>query len=222
MGQKVHPLGFRIGVMEDWNSRWYASKSEFATLIAEDYKIRKHIKEKHKYAGIPKIEIERTRQEVKVILHTARPGTIIGKRGQEVDKLQEELQELTQRKITIKIEEVKRPELEAQLVAESIAEQLEKRTAFRRAMKRAMDQAMQAGAKGIKVELAGRLQGADMSRREKAKLGRVPLQTLRAKISYGFAEARTQQGVIGVKVWINLGDYLSEEGASDGAHAKTR
>jgi len=222
MGQKVHPLGFRIGVMEDWNSRWYASKSEFANLIVEDYKIRRHIKERYKYAGIPKIEIERTRQEVKVVLHTARPGTIIGKRGQEVDKLRDELQELINRKINIKIEEVKRPELEAQLLAESIAEQLEKRTAFRRAMKRTMDQAMQAGAKGIKVELAGRLQGAEMSRREKAKVGRVPLQTLRAKISYGFAEAKTQQGVIGVKVWVNLGDYLSEEDAGHGAHAKTR
>ncbi len=222
MGQKVHPLGFRIGVMEGWNSRWYASKSEFANLIVEDYKIRQHIKERYKYAGIPKIEIERTRQEVKVVLHTARPGTIIGKRGQEVDKLRDELQELTHRKINIKIEEVKQPELEAQLLAESIAEQLEKRTAFRRAMKRAMDQAMQAGAKGIKVELAGRLQGAEMSRREKAMVGRVPLQTLRAKISYGFAEARTQQGVIGVKVWVNQGDYLSEEDAGNGAHAKTR
>ena len=222
MGQKVNPIGFRTGIMEDWKSRWYASKREFASLILEDHKIRKHIKSKYNFAGIPKIEIERTRDEVKVILFTARPGIIIGRKGQEVEKLQEELQTLTQRRINIKIEEVNRPELEAQLVAEDIAEQLEKRASFRRAMKRTLDQTMEAGAKGVKIQLSGRLAGSEMSRQEKALAGSIPLQTLRSRISYGFTEAKTAQGHIGVKVWINQGDYLSDEEADDGSNAEAR
>ena len=222
MGQKVNPIGFRTGIMEDWKSRWYASKREFASLILEDHKIRKHIKSKYNFAGIPKIEIERTRDEVKVILFTARPGIIIGRKGQEVEKLQEELQTLTQRRINIKIEEINRPELNGQLVAEDIAEQLEKRASFRRAMKRTLDQTMEAGAKGIKVQLSGRLAGSEMSRQEKALAGSIPLQTLRSKISYGFTEAKTAQGHIGVKVWINQGDYLSDEESGDGANAEAR
>jgi small subunit ribosomal protein S3 len=222
MGQKVNPIGFRTGIMEDWNSRWYASKHEFASLLVEDQKIRKHVKAKYSFAGIPKIEIERTRDEVKVILHTARPGIIIGRKGQEVEKLQEELQTLTQRRINIKIEEVSRPEINGQLVAEEIAEQLEKRASFRRAMKRMLDQTMEAGAKGIKIQLSGRLAGSEMSRQEKSLAGSIPLQTLRCKISYGFTEAKTAQGHIGVKVWINQGDYLSDEGAGDGPDAKAR
>jgi small subunit ribosomal protein S3 len=221
MGQKINPIGFRTGVMEDWNSRWYASKHEFSSLLVEDQKIRRQIKSKYSFAGIPKIEIERTRDEVKVILHTARPGVIIGRKGQEVEKLQEELQNLTQRRINIKIEEVGKPETNAQLVAEDIAEQLEKRASFRRAMKKALEQTMEAGAKGIKVQLSGRLAGSEMSRQEKALSGSIPLQTLRSKISYGFTEAKTAQGHIGVKVWINQGDYLTNE-ESHGADAKAR
>ncbi len=222
MGQKVNPIGFRIGVMEDWNSRWYASKHEFSSLLVEDQKIRKYIHAKHGFAGIPKVEIERTRDEVKVILHAARPGIIIGRKGQEVEKLQEELQRLTQRRINIKIEEVNRPEINGQLVAEDIAEQLEKRASFRRAMKKSLEQTMEAGAKGIKIQLSGRLGGSEMSRQEKALSGSVPLQTLRSKISYGFTEAKTAQGHIGVKVWINQGDYLTDEEAGDGPDAKAR
>jgi small subunit ribosomal protein S3 len=221
MGQKINPISFRTGVMEDWNSRWYASKHEFSSLLVEDQKIRKHIKSKYSFAGIPKIEIERTRDEVKVILHTARPGVIIGRKGQEVEKLQEELQTLTQRRINIKIEEVGKPEINGQLVAEDIAEQLEKRASFRRAMKKALEQTMEAGAKGIKVQLSGRLAGSEMSRQEKALSGSIPLQTLRSKISYGFTEAKTAQGHIGVKVWINQGDYLTDEEAN-GVDAKAR
>ena len=174
MGQKVHPTGFRVGIMEDWQSRWYASKQEFADLLVEDFKIRKFIKAKYSYAGIPKIEIERTRDEVNVRLFTARPGMIIGRKGAEVEKLTEELQTLTGRRIDIKIEEVTRPEIDAQLVAEDIAEQLEKRSSFRRTMKRAIEQTMDGGAKGVKIQLSGRLGGSEMSRTEKANLGLDP------------------------------------------------
>src|SRR5690242_9691385 len=211
MGQKVNPVGFRTGIMIGWKSRWYASKKEFSDLLLEDLKLRKHIKEKYRFAGIPKIEIERTRDEVKVILHTARPGIIIGRKGQEVEKLQEELQNLVGRRINIKIEEISRPEIQAQLVAEDIAEQLAKRASFRRTMKRAIEQTMEAGAKGVKIQLAGRLAGSEMARREKQAAGSIPLSTLRAKIDYGFTEAMTAQGHIGVQVWINQGMYQEEE-----------
>ncbi len=217
MGQKVNPIGFRVGVMEGWKSRWYASKQEFKELLAEDKKLRKFIKEKFKFAGIPKIEIERTRDEVKVVLHAARPGIIIGRKGQEVERLQEELQGLLGRRINIKIEEITRPEIFAQLVAEDIAEQLAKRASFRRTMKRATETSMEAGAKGIKIQLAGRLGGAEMARREKSITGSMPLSTLRAKIDYGFTEAATAQGNIGVQVWINQGMY---EDANNGADAQ--
>ncbi len=219
MGQKVSPIGFRTGVMEDWKSRWYASKREFAGLLVEDHKLRKHIKAKYAFAGIAKVEIERTRDEVKVVLHAARPGVIIGRKGQEVERLQEELQGLIQRRINIKIDEMSKPALDAQLVAEDVCEQLSKRQSFRRTMKRTLEKVMEAGALGCKVELAGRLGGAEMARREKASLGSLPLSTLRAKISYGCAEAKTAQGHIGVKVWVNQGDYLGEE-IGDGADAK--
>ncbi len=211
MGQKVNPVGFRTGVMEGWKSRWYASKQEFATLLIEDQKLRRFIKKKYRYAGIPKVEIERTRDEVKVVLHTARPGIVIGRKGQEVERLQNELQDLVGRRINIKIEEITRPELFAQLVAEDIAEQLSKRASFRRCMKRSVEQTMEAGAKGIKVQLAGRLGGAEMARREKQISGSMPLSTLRAKIDYGFTEAKTAQGHIGVQVWINQGRYQEDE-----------
>lgn len=217
MGQKVNPIGFRTGVMEDWKSRWYASKKEFADLLLEDQKIRSFVTQKYKFAGIPKVEIERTRDEVKVMLHAARPGVIIGRKGQQVEQMQDELQALVGRRINIKIEEISRPELEAHLVAEDIAERLAKRAAFRRTIKEAMRQTMEAGAKGIKIQLAGRLGGAEMARREKQIEGSMPLSTLRAKIDYGFVEAKTAQGHIGIQVWINQGEY---EGDTDGDDAQ--
>ena len=220
MGQKVRPTGFRVGIMEDWRSRWYASKKEFSELLIEDFKIRKFVKKKYGFAGIPKIEIERTRDAVVVILHAARPGVIIGRKGAEVEKLQEELQTLTGRRIEIKIQEVTRPEIDAQLISEDIAEQLQKRTSFRRTIKRALEQTMDGGARGVKVLLAGRLGGSEMSRSEGANLGSIPLSTLRAKIDYGFSEAKTAQGHIGVKVWVNQGDYLKMEAGSDGHDAQ--
>ena len=225
MGQKVNPTGFRTGVMIGWKSRWYASKQEFSDLLIEDFKIRKFIKTrkdkggKAVYPAIAKIEIERTRDEVKVILFSARPGLLIGRKGERVEELQKELQEKTGRRINIKIEEINKPEIVAQLVAEDIVEQLEKRAGFRRTMKRSIEQTMQAGAKGIKIQLAGRLGGAEMSRREKQIAGAMPLSTLRAKIDYGFAEALIPQGHIGIQVWINQGMY--SEGDNDGDDAKT-
>jgi small subunit ribosomal protein S3 len=218
MGQKVNPTGFRTGVMIGWKSRWFASKQEFADLLVEDFKLRKYIKKKFHGAGIPKIEIERTRDEVKIILFTARPGIIIGRKGQEVERLQEELQSLVGRRINIKIEEVARPEMQAQLVAEDIAEQLAKRASFRRTMKRSAEQTMEAGAKGIKIQLAGRLGGSEMARREKLVTGSMPLSTLRAAIDYGLAEAKTAQGHIGVQVWVNQG--MHHEGSTDGDDAQ--
>jgi small subunit ribosomal protein S3 len=201
--------------MVGWKSRWYASKKEFGDLLLEDFKIRKFVKEKFKSAAIPKVEIERTRDEVKVVLFTARPGVIIGRKGQEVERLQAELQNLVGRRINVKIEEVNRPEIQAQLVAEDIAEQLAKRASFRRTMKRSADQTMEAGAKGIKIQLAGRLGGSEMARREKQIAGAMPLSTLRAKIDYGFTEAKTPQGHIGVQVWINQGMYEDEANGDD-------
>ena len=217
MGQKVNPISFRTGIMLGWKSRWYASKKDFADLLLEDKKLRDYVHRKHKFAGIPKVEIERTRDEVKVILYAARPGVIIGRKGQEVEQLQEELQALVGRRINIKIEEIARPELQAQLVAEDVAEQLVKRAGFRRTMKRAMEQTMEAGAKGVKIQLAGRLGGAEMARREKQISGSIPLSTLRAMIDYGFVEAKTAQGHIGVQVWVNQGMYEEE---IDGADAQ--
>ncbi len=223
MGQKVNPIGFRTGVVLGWKSRWYASKQEFAELLLEDQKIRHFIKNhpkktQYRNAGIDRIEVERTRDEVKVILFVARPGLIIGKKGQEVELLQEELQNAIGRRVNLKIDEIGRPELQAQLVAEDVAQQLSKRASFRRTMKRAMEQTMDAGAKGIKVQLAGRLGGAEMARREKQISGSIPLSTLRADIDYGFTEAKTAQGHIGVQVWINRG--LHQGDTSDGADAE--
>jgi small subunit ribosomal protein S3 len=224
MGQKVNPTGFRTGVMTGWKSRWYASKQEFSQLLIEDKRIRDFVKKradkfgKPLYPAIAKIEIERTRDEVKVVLFSARPGVLIGRKGERVEELQNELQNLTGRRINIKIEEITRPEVVAQLVAEDIAEQLVKRSSFRRTMKRSIEQTMEAGAKGIKIQLAGRLGGAEMSRREKQIAGSMPLSTLRAKIDYGFAEAKIAQGHLGIQVWINQGMY--SEGDTDGVDAK--
>ena len=226
MGQKVNPVGFRTGVVVGWKSRWYASKQEFADLLVEDQKVRKFIRNhpdgrfraQYRNAGIDRIEIERTRDEVRVMLFVARPGLIIGKKGQDVEKLQEELQSLIGRRVNLKIEEVARPELQAQLVADEIAQQLMKRANFRRTMKRALETTMDAGAKGIKVQLAGRLGGAEMARREKASAGSLPLSTLQAKIDYGFSEASTPQGNLGIQVWVNQGSYAGD--SSDGADAQ--
>jgi small subunit ribosomal protein S3 len=220
MGQKIRPTGFRLGIMEDWRSRWYAGKQEYSDLLVEDFKVRKFIVDRYKRSGISKIEIERTRDEVKVFLHTSRPGSIIGRKGQEVEKLQAELEKLTGRRINLKIEKLDNPETIAQLVAEDIAEQLEKRQSFRRTMKKAMDTTMEAGAQGIKLQLSGRLGGAEMARLEKSGVGRVPLATLRAKIDYGFAEALIPQGHIGIKVWINNGDYLEDSTRGNDAQAR--
>ncbi|TWT88117.1 30S ribosomal protein S3 [Pseudobythopirellula maris] len=217
MGQKVNPIGFRTGIFVDWKSRWYASKKEFGDLLVEDKKIRDYVSKKFKSAGVCKVEIERTRDEVRVVVFAARPGVIIGRKGTQIEQLQDELQGLVGRRINLKIEEVGRPELQAHLVAEDIAEQLAKRAAFRRTIKRALESTMEAGAKGIKVQLAGRLGGAEMARREKQIAGSIPLSTLRAKIDYGFVEAKTPQGHIGIQVWINQGEY---EDQNDGADAQ--
>jgi small subunit ribosomal protein S3 len=215
MGQKVRPTGFRTGIMLDWQSNWYATKADFAELLVEDAKIRKYIKKRYGGAQISKVRIQRTREKVTVFIHSGRVGMIIGKKGTEVDKLTKELEDLTHRHIEVKTIEVNRPEVDAQLVAESIAEQLSKRASFRRTMKKHIDQTMEAGAKGVKVLMAGRLGGAEMARSEGGMAGSIPLSTLRAKVDFGFAEAKTAQGHIGVKVWINNGDYLDPEQAVD-------
>jgi small subunit ribosomal protein S3 len=219
MGQKVNPIGFRIGIRENWRSRWYANeKKDFSRYLMEDQQLRKHIKKNYKFSNIPCIEIERTREKVNVILYTARPGLIIGKRGQNVDKLRGELEQfVSDREINLEIKEVTRPQVNAQLVAENIAEQLLKRANFRRAMKKAMETAMSCGVLGIKVQLSGRLSGAEMARCEGSVVGKVPLQTLDAHIQYGFAESFTTYGTIGIKVWIYLGKY-GKEAVQDGVN----
>src|SRR5438105_3296940 len=219
MGQKVRPTGFRTGIFVDWQSTWYASKQDFSELLVEDQTIRKYIKKHYGGSGISKIKIHRTREKVTVFLHAARVGMIIGKKGQEIDKLTKNLEDLCHRHIEVKTVEVNRPEVDPQLVAYDIAEQLQKRASFRRTMKRAIDQTMEAGAKGIRIQMAGRLGGSEMARTESNMAGSIPLSTLRAKIEYGFAEAHTAQGNIGIKLWINNGDYLTEE-ADDAANAQ--
>ena len=220
MGQKVCPIGLRLGITQEWKSLWYADKKDFGTLLVEDQKIRKIIKKSYGFAGIPSITIERTRQDAKVTLYTARPGLIIGRKGAEVDKLKEELQKFTGREVVIKIKEITKPELYAQLVAENIAEQLEKRAAFRNTMKKAMDASRDAGALGVKMQVAGRLGGAEIARTEKMAFGSVPLHTLRADVDYGFAEAKTTYGVIGVKVWIYKGLIISAKEMRHASDAK--
>lgn len=209
MGQKVHPIGFRLGIIKTWESRWYAKKN-YAALLHEDIKIRSIVKERLTHAGVSKIEIERAGQKAKINIHTARPGIIIGKKGAEVDKLKKDLEAMTGKQMYINIQEIRRPELEAQLVAENIALQLERRIAFRRAMKKSVTSALRLGAQGIKINCAGRLAGAEIARTEWYREGRVPLHTLRADIQYGFAEAKTTMGQIGVKVWIYKGDVLQQ------------
>jgi small subunit ribosomal protein S3 len=207
MGQKVHPIGFRIGIIKTWDSRWFSQKN-YAALLHEDFKIRKIVKERLMHAGVSKIEIERAGQKAKINIHTARPGIIIGKKGAEVDKLKKDLETMTGKQMYINIQEIRRPELDAQLVAENIALQLERRIAFRRAMKKSVTSALRLGAQGIKIMCAGRLAGGEIARTEWYREGRVPLHTLRADIQYGFFEAKTTMGQIGVKVWIYRGDVL--------------
>src|SRR5437870_9457192 len=190
MGQKVRPTGFRTGIMTDWLSHWYANKQDFSELLVEDQRIRRYIKRRYGGSGISKIKIDRTREKVVIYVYSARVGMIIGKKGQEIDKLTKELENLCHRHIEIKTMEINRPEVDAQLVAEDIAEQLEKRASFRRTMKRTMDQTMEAGAKGVRLQLAGRLGGAEMARTESSMAGSIPLSTLRAKVEFGFAEAK--------------------------------
>jgi len=214
LGQKVHPKGFRLGVIKDWDSRWYAEK-DYAKLLHEDIRIRSYIKERLFNAGVSNIIIERTAKRARINIHAARPGIIIGKKGAEVEALRREIQKMTEKDIFINIVEVRKPEVEAQLVAENIAGQLERRVAFRRALKRSVSSALRFGAEGIKVMVAGRLNGAEMSRREWYREGRVPLQTLRADIDYGFAEARTTYGIIGVKVWVFKGEITGTETAGE-------
>jgi small subunit ribosomal protein S3 len=209
MGQKIHPEGFRVGYIHDWKSNWF-NQREFADYLLEDMAIRDHIENKLSHAGLSDINIVKQRGEITVDIHTARPGIVIGKSGAEVDALRRDLHRITKKPVKVNIREIKRPELDAQLVAQSIAEQLQNRVAFRRAMKRALTSAMRSGAKGVKVQVSGRLGGAEMARTEGYSDGRVPLHTLRADIDYGFVEARTTTGRIGVKCWINKGEVMPE------------
>ena len=210
MGKKVNPIVFRIGPLYGWNSRWFAKKKDFGKLLVEDCKIRKHIKKNLMQAAVSKIEIERASNRVRIIIHSGRPGVIIGRKGAEIDRLRDDLKEIVDKELQIDIKEVKEPAICAQLVAENIAFQMEKRIGFRRAMKKAVQQAMTGGALGIKVKCAGRLGGAEMSRTEGYKEGKVPLQTFRADIDYGFTEALTTYGLIGVKAWVYKGDILEK------------
>ena len=210
MGQKVHPYGFRLGYNKNWLSRWY-SKKDYPAFVLQDDQVRKFVKKKLFQAGVSRLEIERAGGKIRLIIHTARPGIVIGRKGVEIEKLREELRNKFQTEFTIEVNEIRRPEVEAQLVAENIAQQLERRIAFRRAMKRTVGLARKFGAEGIKVACAGRLAGAEIARGEWYRDGRVPLHTLRADIDYGFAEAATTYGVIGVKVWIFKGEILDKE-----------
>lgn len=208
MGQKVHPVGYRLGVIRDWESRWYADKKNFAKQLHEDIKLRKWIKDRWGHAGISTVEIERIGNVIRFTIWTARPGVVIGKGGSEIQEVRDELQKMTGSKVMINVQEIKNPDKNAQIVAEGIASALERRVSFRRAMKQAIFRAMKAGALGIKTQCSGRLGGAEIARREWYLEGRLPLSTLRADIDYGFAEAKTMYGVIGVKVWIYNGDVL--------------
>ena len=216
MGQKVNPHGLRVGVIKDWSSKWYA-EGNFADLLVEDYNIRKFLKKKLYSAGIAKIEIERASDRVKVIVYTAKPGVVIGKGGSEIEKVKAELQKMTDKKVIVDIKEVKRPDKDAQLVAENIAQQLENRISFRRAMKSCMSRTMKSGALGVKTSVSGRLGGADMARTEFYSEGTIPLQTLRADIDYGFAEADTTYGKVGVKAWVYNGEVLPTKGTKEGS-----
>ena len=209
MGQKTHPIGNRLGIIKTWDSRWFATRG-YQDMLLEDINIRKTLKERLFHAGVPRIEIERAGQNMRVIIYTARPGIIIGKKGAEVEKLRKDLKEMTNKEVAIDIKEIRKPEVDAQLVAENVALQLEKRVAFRRAMKKSVASALRFGTLGVKISCSGRLAGAEIARSEWYREGRVPLHTFRADINYGFAKARTTYGIIGVKVWMYHGDILPE------------
>ena len=218
MGQKVNPHGMRVGVIKDWNSKWYADKKTFSDTLVEDYNIRKFLKKRLYSAGVSKIDIERAANDkVRVVIFTAKPGFVIGKGGAEIEKVRKEVQKLTSKNVNIDIKEIKRPDRDAQLVAENIAQQLENRVSFRRAMKQAMQRTMKAGVLGIKASVGGRLGGADIARREFYSEGTIPLQTLRADIDYGFAEADTTYGKLGVKVWVYKGEVLPAKKNKEGS-----
>ena len=218
MGQKVNPHGMRVGVIKDWDSKWYADKNTFSDALVEDYNIRKFLKKRLYSAGIAKIEIERAANDkVRVVINTAKPGFVIGKGGAEIEKVRKEVQKLTSKNVNIDIKEIKRPDRDAQLVAENIAQSLENRVSFRRAMKQAMQRTMKSGVLGIKASVSGRLGGADIARREFYSEGTIPLQTLRADIDYGFAEAATTYGRLGVKVWIYKGEVLPTKNTKEGS-----
>jgi small subunit ribosomal protein S3 len=211
MGQKVNPIGFRLGVIRDWTARWYANNTGYTSNLVADLKLRRFLKEKLAHAAVSSIVVERPAQSINITVHTARPGIVIGKKGEDIEKLRQELIKLAGQPVTLAVEEVRQPELDAQLVAENIAQQLEKRIMFRRAMKRAVTNAMRLRALGIKIMVAGRLNGAEIARTEWYREGRVPLHTLRADIDYGFAEAHTTYGVIGVKVWLFKGEVFDKD-----------
>jgi small subunit ribosomal protein S3 len=208
LGQKVHPTGFRLGITKTWDSRWF-SQREFGDFLIEDLNLRDFVKKRLSQASISKIEIERAAGKIRLVIHTARPGIVIGPKGSEIEKLRREMLSMTNKEVIVDVKEIRKPEIDAQLVAENVAQQLERRIAFRRAMKKAVTSSLKSGAKGIRIATAGRLGGAEMARREWYREGRVPLHTLRADIDYGFAEARTTYGVIGIKVWIFKGEIIS-------------
>lgn len=220
MGQKVHPIGMRLGIVKDWDSRWLAERGKYAGHLAEDIRIREYIEKRLKHAAVSKVVIERPARNARISIHTARPGMVIGKKGEDIEKLRREVQKLSSEQIHINIEEIRKPETDARLVAENVAQQLERRVSFRRAMKRAVGNAMRLGAQGIKISAGGRLGGSEIARTEWYREGRVPLHTLRADVDYGLAEAKTTYGVIGVKVWIFKGEVLEDQEAPETAQAQ--
>lgn len=222
MGQKIHPTGFRLGIATDWTSRWYASSHNFADTLNLDLKVRGFLQKQLKHASVSRIQIERPAKTANITIHTARPGIVIGKKGEDIDKLRKSVSDMMGMPVHVKIEEVRKPELDAHLVAEGVAQQLEKRIMFRRAMKRAVSNAMRLGAEGIKINVGGRLNGAEIARSEWYREGRVPLHTLRAEIDYGTAEAHTTYGVIGVKVWIFKGEVFEPVGSMSDAEESTQ
>jgi len=222
VGQKVSPIALRLGYIEDWRSLWYADKREYARNVIEDYKIRQFIKKRFAQAAVAKVVIERLADKTKIIIHTARPGVIIGRRGADIDRLKNELGKISSKEIAIDPREIKNPSTEAQLIAQNVAFQLEKRIAFRRAMKRAIDQALNSGVEGIKIRCAGRLNGVEIARQESYQEGKLPLHTFRAKIDFGFAEAHTTYGVLGIKVWVNKGEIIKEVNRQDKVSLKAK
>jgi small subunit ribosomal protein S3 len=221
MGQKVHPIGIRLGIVKDWTSKWYADTKDFADMLNMDLQVRDFLRKKLSQASVSRIQIERPAKTARITIHTARPGIVIGKKGEDIDKLRTELSKKMGIPVHINIEEIRKPELDAQLVAESVAQQLERRIMFRRAMKRALTNTMRLGGQGIKIKVAGRLNGAEIARSEQYREGRVPLHTLRADIDYGFAEANTTYGIIGVKVWIFKGEVFDQADKEEASSSET-